>query len=60
MTLPVTIAGQVNLSARGWGVGPWRVHCGGVVLHELHGYHDDAERWIREHGLTYDPTLVNP
>jgi hypothetical protein len=60
MTLPVTISGHVNLAAQGWGTGPWQIHAGGDVLHEVCGYFSDAEQWISDHGLTYDPTLVNP
>lgn len=67
MTLPVTITGRLSpRTAFGqipsWRSGLWRVHTGGSgdVLHELRGYHSDAVRWIADHGLTYDPMLVNP
>lgn len=68
MDIYATISGHLTMDgpqARyGWLAGPWRIHTGGScdnVLHELWGYHDDARRWIAEHGLTYGgDALVNP
>ena len=68
MMIPVTIAGHltaIGMPGRisGFEAGPWRIHTGGTgeTLHELWGYHDDAVRWIAEHGLTdASGLLVNP